>query len=316
MVTTTKVKWGELCSIATPLAAIAWIQAMHTNLLACGLIQTSDAGQLDISSISAIPAAGSYFGSLIYKFNDSLASSKPVIIKMRPYVGSYGGQNSAGLSIQIGFATDGLGNITGSATEEFNVFNSTFGTVRAEVSAPTPCFAIHGEGYFGALLHLGRLAAVPGVGTGKAFPLCYVGITRTVDADDNPTADGVFIARNPLAYESNTTIGSIGMRLSKARLNSAMSAWRQDLSPWVGGGEAASANGRTQIQRTYRMTPSVDEDPAIAMYWGSSIPTGDEFEIAVDGKARHYLAIGANAGLVADSVNTNLVGFAMLWGDL
>lgn len=312
MVATTKATWGENCTIASVAAAKAWIQAMHTNLLACGLVQTTDTGQLDIASISAIPATGGYFGSLLYRFNDTKQSDKPVIIKLRPYVGSYGGANSAGLAVTIGFATDGAGNITGSNSGEFNVFNSGTGTQRSEPGVSTPCYAIHGEGHFSMLLHLGRVQAA----AAKQFPLVYLGIARTMDSSGSFTSDGVYISRLPVAYEANTNIGPSTMRLQKARLDSALSTWRQDLSPWVGGADAASANGKTQLQRTYLMKPAIVSDPIIATYWAASIVTGDELDISVDGVTRHYLAIGANAGLVADTVNANSVGFAMLWGDL
>ena len=156
MVATTKTTWSEVCRITSAAVAKTWITSFFNNLAACGLVQTSDTGQLDPSTIAAVPAAGSYFGYHVYRFNDTQQSNKPVFLRFVPYVGSYGGANCGGVAVTIGFATDGAGNITGANTGLLNFFNSTAGVQRTETATATPCYAVHGEGYFGLCLHLAR----------------------------------------------------------------------------------------------------------------------------------------------------------------
>lgn len=307
-----KITWGSLRSITSVANAKAWIQALHNNLIACGLVQTSDTGQLDIAGIAALPAAGAFFGSLLYKFSDSLATSKPVIIKFQPGIGSFGGANSPMLQAQVGFATDGAGAITGVNSAVFNAFNNGGGNQRAEVTTETPSYAVHGEGYFGLCLNLNSFSS-----SINAFCSIYLTVMRTQNSSGVPTTDGVSIARNAAGYDSGSTVaGNIAPRAMKALLTTSMSTWRQDMQAWIGGADAASYLGNTQLQRAYRLAPALVPDPSMALYWATSIVTGDEFDLTIDGITRHYIALGINHGMIADTLNWRSVGFAMLWGDL
>ncbi|HHG5001630.1 TPA: hypothetical protein ACPWGV_004942 [Pseudomonas aeruginosa] len=310
-----KVSWGEVNARVDSAASFKqWIQSMHDNILACGLVQTADTGQLDIAGISAVPAAGAYAGYLIYKFADSLASSKPVFIKLRPYVGQAGGSTYlfGNVAVTVGFSTDGAGTMTGINTAEFNFYNSSSGSVRAFTSGATTSYAIHSEGRFALCLGINAYANnVP-----NNFCMLFLDVTRTLDANGEPTTDGVVVTRNGVPYYSNSTVGPAEMRPAKALLNTTMGAWNQALTPFVGGQDAATAGGNTQIQRTYRLVPALVPDPALTLFWSAAITAGDEYDIAVDGITRHYIALSVNTGLVADAATARGAGFGMLWGDL
>lgn len=309
-----KVSWGEVNGRVDSAASFKqWIQSMHDNILASGLVQTADTGQLDIAGISAVPAAGAYAGYLVYKFADSLAGAKPVFIKLRPYVGQMGGSTYlvGTVAATVGFSTDGAGNMTGINTGEFNFYNSGAGSVRSFTSGATTSYAIHSEGRFALALGINCY-----YNSYNNFSMLYLDVTRTLDSAGEPTTDGVVVTRNGVAYDPNSTIGPATMRPAKALLNTAMGAWNQALAPFVGGQDAATAGGNTQIQRTYRLVPALVPDPAMTLYWGTAVTLGDEFDVAVDGLSRHYIAIGINAGLVADPMTARGAGFGMLWGDL
>lgn len=308
---TTKVTWTEVTSITNAAAAKLWIQALHDNLIACGLVQTNDINQLDPTMISAIPATGSYFGYLIYQFNDTLASEKPVLIKIAPYVGSFGGSATGSVEFTVGHVTDGLGNFMGANTSSFNYFNNTGGSAANKDSAKTPCYVIHGEGYFALCLHNGSI-----YNSGRRMALGFLSITRTLDQSGNATTDGVIVRRNGSAYNNTTVKGPADLIVAKMLLTSTPLGWNQRLTPFVGGADAASAEGRLQVQRTYILTPEVAADAALVMYWGDTIPTASEFSLLVDGVTRQYKALGNSVGMVADSANADGVNFAMLWDDL
>ena len=152
-----KVTWGAINGKNDSAANLkAWIQALHDNLIASGLVQTADTGQLSISGISATLSAGSYLAPLIYRFDDALAGSSPVIIKLRPYAGYFGTASPWGnVAISIGTATDGAGGLTGPNTGEFNFYNSSVGTVATLATADTQSYAMHSEGRFALCLGVG-----------------------------------------------------------------------------------------------------------------------------------------------------------------
>lgn len=301
-----KVTWGALNTKNDTAANLkAWIQALHDNLLAAGLVQTADTGQLSISGISAVLSAGSYLAPLIYRFDDSLAGSSPVIIKLRPYAGYFSTDPPRGnVAISVGTGTDGAGNLTGPNTGEFNFYNSSSGNGATFATADTQSYAMHSEGRFALCLGVGAYTS-----TYNGFCMAFLDVART--------ASGLAIARNPAAYNSNTVVAPSSMRIQKGYLHSVMGAWRQDLSYWAGGSDAATSSGAVQMQRTYRLTPSIQPDPALALYWAPNVTAGDQFDLSVDGVTRNYIALGDGTGLIADPItNANPPGIALLWDDL
>ncbi len=309
-----KVSWGELNGrYATVDEFKIWIKSMHDNILACGLVQTSDEGQLNIDAISTVPASGSYAGYLLYRFADSLAGAKPVIIKIRPYVGAYGGSTAliGNVAVTVGFSTDGAGGMTGVHTGEFNYYTSTSGAVRVMAPSATPSYAIHSEGRFAICLGINAYS-----NNYNNFAMLYLDVSRLQDSAGLPTTDGVVVTRNGAAYYSGTIRGDASMSPAKASLTTTMSAWNQGLTPFIGGQAAATAGGYTQIQRTYKLIPALVPDPCQTLYWAAAVTEGDEYDVAVDGIERHYIALSTNTGLVADAATARGAGFGMLWGDL
>ncbi|WEE79468.1 hypothetical protein LZ683_08945 [Comamonas testosteroni] len=311
MLAAKKVVWAELAGIGSAAAAKVWITALYNNLVACGLIQTADGGQLDPSTIASVPASGGYFGYWVFRFNDSMQSNKPVFIKFAPFIGSHGGANSGGVAVTVGTGTDGSGNITGASTGEMNYFNSTAGAQRVEATVSTPSYAIHGEGHFTLCAH-----ANVRKNDYNTFCMSFLSITRTLDAQGKPTADGLIVRRPWTSYDNNSVIAPKNLICHKALLGVSVGNWNSLLTPWIGGQAAASAGGNTQIQRTYYLDPTIKPDQALVLYWNAAVTTGDEFEVAVDGIPRKYIALGNNITLVSDTSNARNVGFGILWDDL
>jgi hypothetical protein len=141
-------------------------------------------------------------------------------------------------------------------------------------------------------------------------------ISRPLDAAGAPTAEGVVISLPLDVYDISGNTGSTGMLLKTGFLSAAMGAFNTALTPFVGGQAAAAAGGNTQIQRTYYLAPSIKANPALTLYWNTSMPVGDQFEAAVDGIARTYITLGNATGAHADAASGRGAAFAMLWGDL
>jgi hypothetical protein len=94
--------------LALPTNDIAtWAYGVHSKILACGLVATSDTGQ---QSWAGPPAVGSVIAGAynLYAFNDSLQTTAPIILKIIWL--------NAGITVQVGNTTDGAGNFPGTST--------------------------------------------------------------------------------------------------------------------------------------------------------------------------------------------------------
>jgi hypothetical protein len=103
----------------------AWFNEIITQLLAVGLTQTTDTGQISTGGSVAIPASSTSAGYTIWKFNDTLQSTSPVFLKLE--FGSSVTITVPAIWITIGSGSNGSGTLTG-----------TVGTRRSVVSGAAP----------------------------------------------------------------------------------------------------------------------------------------------------------------------------------
>lgn len=102
---------------------IAQMQQLHDALIAVGLVQTSDTGQ--IADFSTIVVASDYtytkvHGYRVYRMNDSLSSISPVFIKVM-YRTRFSNNTQSphffACSLIVGSGTDGMGGVISASTE-------------------------------------------------------------------------------------------------------------------------------------------------------------------------------------------------------
>lgn len=89
-----------------------WGNGLSAAIQAVGLVRTSDAGQINWSTVTRPTAANTMQGYEIFRFNDSLQGTAPIFIKLEYGSGAYGGPFPA-YKTTVGKGTDGAGNITG-----------------------------------------------------------------------------------------------------------------------------------------------------------------------------------------------------------
>ena len=98
--------WNTL-AIGTNAQFQAWALQVHTAILATGLVQTADTGQIVFSTVSVPVATNTKAGYAMYAFNDSNQGSYPCYIRV-----DFGTASSLGypsMWIQIGTSTNGAG---------------------------------------------------------------------------------------------------------------------------------------------------------------------------------------------------------------
>jgi hypothetical protein len=84
----------------------AWVTAIHNQISAMGWVQTSDTGQINLSTATRSGTRGANYE--IWRTNDGNTN---IYLKIE-YV-STNGSGTPGLAFSTGFATDGAGNLTG-----------------------------------------------------------------------------------------------------------------------------------------------------------------------------------------------------------
>lgn len=92
----------------TAAAFRAWGSAISGGFAAAGLVKTADTGQIDWAT--ATPGAiNTAVGYEIWRFNDALQATRPILLKMEYGVGP---SNSPGMWLTVGTASDGAGLLT------------------------------------------------------------------------------------------------------------------------------------------------------------------------------------------------------------
>lgn len=87
-----------------------WGKGIQDAMTAVGLVQTTDTGQIDWTTVNRPIGVLTMKGYTIHRFSDALQSTKPVFIRI-DYGSGAGSQYWPGLIITVGVGTDGAGNL-------------------------------------------------------------------------------------------------------------------------------------------------------------------------------------------------------------
>lgn len=169
-----------------------WVQLTHDAMIAIGCIQTADTGQIVLEDISEPSSGANYsIGYRIYELNDSLSSEHPIFIKIvfapRRITNQTAEYAAPGGYVQVGFSTDGAGNISGTLLVNSYTYDAYTGSSSSPGYHPNPLtMACKMDGYL-----------CLGVGIGCAWQTIYVSATahfiiikRTLDQNGNYDGKG------------------------------------------------------------------------------------------------------------------------------
>lgn len=87
-----------------------WYLGIHAQLTACGLVQTSDTGQMG-ATVAKPTVVTTAAGFRMYRFSDTLQSTFPVLLKVE--FGVAGAVDRPSLWLTVGTASNGAGTLTG-----------------------------------------------------------------------------------------------------------------------------------------------------------------------------------------------------------
>src|SRR5262245_52043536 len=93
----------------------AWPQWIHDKLSAAGWVQTSDTGQIDLTTVVKPAAVSTSQGYEIWRMADSLQATFPVFMKLE-YGSGASSANNPQIWITLGTGSNGSGTLTGNTT--------------------------------------------------------------------------------------------------------------------------------------------------------------------------------------------------------
>jgi hypothetical protein len=156
-----------------------WASYIHnTFALSSAWVNTSDTGQINLTTVVKPVAANTKSGYEIWRMNDTLQSTAPLFVRID--YGSNSNQLYPGVWITIGTGSDGAGTITGI---KFNGGSTTIATIG------TPNNATAFNSYGSAANN--RITVLLGIGTSQVS--FGFGIERTKDSAGADTATGFLL---------------------------------------------------------------------------------------------------------------------------
>lgn len=152
-----------------------WAQGFHDGLIAVGLVQTADTGQISFPAITALPAASTNPGYGIYRFNDASQSATPLFLRVDYRLGASSRPN---LLLTLSKGTDGAGAAVG-------LIDSWSAPVTNSAASAVDSFISCGAGY----LTIALWSTLTTTSAGGIFV-----VERTRDMSDAPTGGGLIVA--------------------------------------------------------------------------------------------------------------------------
>lgn len=271
----------------------AWAQGIHDALVACGLVQTSDTGQINLSTVSR-PGTNAYGGYEIFRFNDSLQATKPVFIKFEYGIGGVAGRPQ--WRITVSTATNGAGTPSGQVGTSF----TSQSNVTDAASTVWPLYA-SGDG--------SRISVVANLDvSADSHTMCF-NIERTCDDSGVPNGEGIYTQGYDRFNNANYTqtipfTGSIPSRITGAS------------GGWNPGAFGATSKVGTEVALSQQATWNGKPCPlrSFLTYVHADIGELSSFTATVNGATHTYMPMGDGIPVGFSSpTNTPSPSVAMLW---
>lgn len=305
--------YAPVNATAAPTDALAnWValwEDFDSHMIAAGMVQSGDVGQLDFSTLASIGTVNTDLGYKIYAFDDALQSTMPIYVKVVFCNQQIGGNAPYPaypvMKVSVGSATDGAGNLTTTLMSvSYPTVQNISGTVTPKPSSP--CAICYNEtvGFFGYVYGNGLW--------NYDQTQFYLFIQRDVDNFGVPVDTGytVYSPSSTLPVAYNVPSSMYSWYYSPGFTAGPATNW----AARIGGVTNTSGDGNTFLQNSWTMTPAVKPVPSLMTYSQSDIPSMTE--ITIDDEvvgARNYLCLGSNRTAYPESTTTSNSAFAMLF---
>lgn len=259
-----------------------WGLTCSTALQASGLVKTSDTGQINWVTVSKPVATNTKAGYEIYRFADTLQSTKPIFIRVDYGSGGTASGNSPCTWLTIGVSTDGAGTITGLNTGSIQGF-----AMSATVSnTAMPYYFTHTTGGY-ALMHFGAsLASGTPTYTNPGWWVIERSINKTTGA---ATGDGVTLML--LSYTASTLIGhsQYGLDFNTTTAFTTRTDPQTNMPFYF----SAATGAAVPVGKCYSKLSAVYGFSGMLSYFNTDIAAATTFTASPFGVSHTYLAWGS-----------------------
>jgi hypothetical protein len=277
----------------------AWITNLHNAIIAAGLVDPGDTGQLDLSTATR-PGTNTWAGYRIYRFNDTNQGAFPVFLRLEFGTGSNAGAPT--IRFTIGQGSDGAGNITG-ANVVSDVTCSLTGQAGSSTALRTRVMCKDGLFWFAHGL---------GFSSGQAH--AFLKVSRACSSDGSPNADGVVVYRRGGTATANFSLTGFMVRAAAGVLSLSQGSW---CMAW-GGVTSTVTGGATQTLLHAHPWPRIRLAPSVLTVVKTEYPDDTEFDaITLGASPRRFISLGDSlVGTTTASCalpNSNAYTLAMEW---
>lgn len=271
-----------------------WATELYNEIVAAGLVQTSDTGQLSTPVSAARPGTTTAAGYWIFRFDDTHQGTSPIFIKLEVGTGSSAAHPV--IWVTVGTGSNGSGTITGTL---FSRTQSVSQTPSAVTSYPT--YICYVDGFFGLAWKSG------GAPTGNVTGLSHLVIARSCDVDGDPSADGCVVyfgsstGNGPVTSYSFGTAASVSTTTTHALIHYGLTD--------------TTVGSDKQAFRHYGVFGQVRSINGVVTVVNAEVPIGTTVSVAVVGTtARTYINVGqAMRHAYGTGGTAGTHGVAFLW---
>lgn len=276
-----------------------WGSEFAAKLLAVGLTQTTDTGQINWVTV-ARPGTATEAGYEIWRFNDTAHATAPIF--MRIGYGTHSAATAPRIQISFGTGTNGAGTLTGAiATSARNIH----GSAAQATDTVRQSYMVYREGFFGVSWKTAASA------TEASFFIC-----RTVDSNGDPTVTGAM-----MHWGDGTTSGFTGRQAFRFATTAA--AYTQTtssasgalgLNPQAVTSTAVGADIQTMLGFT--ITPRVEPLGYLCGIVTGEISAGSTFTATLVGSTpRTFICLPTGAGPFGsiNAASSGGMSTAMIW---
>lgn len=279
----------------------AWVAEFIAKLIAAGLVQTADTGQINTATVTR-PGTSTDGGYAIFRMNDTQQGTAPVFLRFN--FGTNTSANAPRIQLQTGTSSNGSGTLGGTTTSALSICSTAvpISTVTAFQS-----YACVNEGFVGLVFKAGGATASSGGLAVAGFVL-----NRSCDANGDPTADALFILR----HNASGTNAPAGTNQS-VRLAATAAVYTSSTNPacMVPGAEVSSLVGaNTQAAVFFMISRQVAPVFGICAAYLTEAAAGTTFSTTLVGSTpRTYLNVGPQLGVHWNAQTLALHGLCFLW---
>lgn len=288
-----------------------WVAEVIAQLLAVGLTQTADTGQINTSTVTR-PGTATAAGYAIFRFNDTAHSTTPVFIKLEFGTGS--AVTEPAMWITVGQSTNGAGTIN-SAAITTRVEVTYNGVIASTVTPYVSRFCYNATQ--GVLWMAWKIGAA---GSNLNTSLGGFSIVRSTDSSGGVTTDAVQLITNrpDTAVGTAASPGYAQVISNLTGLGYALGTGGSNWGPHPYGLTSTLYSSNAQAFPVFQYTPIIGINASMALCLQSEVGMNSTVTVALVGATTHTFIQTGGATWGGNTVGSNAtsvatIGALMLW---